>query len=217
MDKLFVFSSEIIENNLRRSSRPRRVVFQEGFVSTAEAVPAKGDIPMLDASYSSTKENHTARPSYQNSLSALLREKKIRDKAGYNINVLEKALENDMLDEMEDPFDSYDRLEISATIINENVKVEHLQQILEEDDKFDQNHQIEFFGTLNSNPQISSLQTVILKSDPTFDLLLKVSSDEEKLKDILCNNWIAHQFKIGWQLPAEVIVWLLHLAMEKTN
>jgi hypothetical protein len=36
-------------------------------------------------------------------------------------------------------------------------------------------------------------------------------TDEEKLKDILCNNWIARQFEIGWQLPTEVIIWLLRL------
>lgn len=89
----FCFSSE---SNLRRSSRSRRNVSQEGFVSTVKAVPMKGDIPMLDASSSSTKENNITKPTYQNSLSALLREKRIRDKAGYNINVLEQALENDV-------------------------------------------------------------------------------------------------------------------------
>jgi hypothetical protein len=81
---------------LRRSSRSRRVVFQEGFVPTVSAVPMKGDIPTLDAPSSSTKENNITKPTYQNSLSALLREKRIRDKAGYNINVLEQALENDV-------------------------------------------------------------------------------------------------------------------------
>ena len=97
MDKFFVFSSKSIENNLRRSSRPRRVVLQEGFVPTVKAVPRRGDIPIFDdPSSSSTKENHTSKSSYQNSLSALLREKRIRDKAGYNINALEQALENDV-------------------------------------------------------------------------------------------------------------------------
>ncbi|CAB4444763.1 unnamed protein product [Rhizophagus irregularis] len=153
-------SSKNTKSNLRRSTRSRRVIFQEGFVPTVNAVPTK----------------------------VLLREKKIRDKAGYNINDLEKSLEDDMLD------------------------FEHLQQILEETDKFDQGHQIEFFGTLNSNPQIPNLQTAVLNNDPTFDLLLKVYSDKENLKDILCNNWIARQFEIGWQLPTEVIIWLLRLA-----
>jgi hypothetical protein len=93
----FFFSSKNIKSSLRRSTRFRRVVFQEGFVPTINAVPIKGDIPIFDdSSSSSTKENYTAKPSYQNSLSALLREKRIRDKAGYNINVLEKALEDDV-------------------------------------------------------------------------------------------------------------------------
>ncbi len=34
-----------------------------------------------------------------------------------------------MLDEMEDPYSDYDRLEISASILNEGVKFEHLQQV----------------------------------------------------------------------------------------
>jgi hypothetical protein len=34
-----------------------------------------------------------------------------------------------MLDEMEDPFDNYDRLKISATILDEDAKFEHLQQV----------------------------------------------------------------------------------------
>lgn len=93
----FVLSSKNTKSNLRRSTRPRRVVFQEGFVPTVNAVPTKGDIPIYDDSLSpSTKENYTVKSSYQNSLPALLREKKIRDKAGYNIDVLEKALEDDV-------------------------------------------------------------------------------------------------------------------------
>ncbi|GET01950.1 protein FAM178B-like [Rhizophagus clarus] len=211
-------SSKSIKNNLRRSKRSRRVVFQEGFVPTVNAVPIKGDIPIFDDSSSpSTKENYTAIPSYQNSLSALLREKRIRDKAGYNINVLEKVLEDNMIDELEDLFDNYDRLKISAAILDEDEKLEHLQQILEETDKFDQGHQIEFFGNLSSNPQIPSLQTVVLNNDPTFDLLLKMYSEEDKLKDILCNNWITRQFEIGWRLPTEVIVWILHMASYGEN
>ncbi|PKC02527.1 hypothetical protein RhiirA5_425113 [Rhizophagus irregularis] len=206
-------SSKNTKSNLRRSTRSRRVIFQEGFVPTVNAVPTKGDIPIYDDSLSpSSKENYPLKPSYQNSLPVLLREKKIRDKAGYNINDLEKSLEDDMLDVLEDPYDHYDRLKISAAILNEDEKFEHLQQILEETDKFDQGHQIEFFGTLNSNLQIPNLQTAVLNNDPTFDLLLKVYSDKENLKDILCNNWIARQFEIGWQLPTEVIIWLLRLA-----
>lgn len=82
---------------MRRSTRSRRVIFQEGFVPTVNAVPTKGDIPIYDDSLSpSSKENYPLKPSYQNSLPVLLREKKIRDKAGYNINDLEKSLEDDV-------------------------------------------------------------------------------------------------------------------------
>ncbi len=56
----------------------------------------KGDIPMLDASPSNIKVNSTTKRTYQNSLSSLLREKKIREKAGYNINAMEQALEHDV-------------------------------------------------------------------------------------------------------------------------
>lgn len=34
-----------------------------------------------------------------------------------------------MLDEFEDPYDNYDRLKISAAILNEDEKFEHLQQV----------------------------------------------------------------------------------------
>ncbi|CAG8506428.1 4920_t:CDS:10 [Funneliformis caledonium] len=201
--------------NLRRSKRSRRVVSQEGFVPTVDVVPMKGDIPLVDASslhIKNTKVNGTVKQSYQNSLSSLLREKKLREKVGYNINAMEKILMNDMLDEMEDPYDSYDRLEISASILNEDIKCDQLQQIFEEDYEHDQNYQIEFFETLHSNPQISNLQSCIPAIDDlTFDLLLRVSSDKKKLKDILCSDWIAHRCEIGWQLPIEIMIWLLHL------
>ncbi|CAI2170811.1 3282_t:CDS:10 [Funneliformis geosporum] len=206
--------------NLRRSKRSRRVVSQVGFVSTVDAVPMKGDIPLVDASSSRTKftkVNGTVEQSYQNSLSSLLREKKLREKAGYNINAMEKILKKDMLDEMEDPYESYDRLGISASILNEDLKCEQLQQILEDDVAHDHNYQIEFFETLHSvnsdkNPKISNLRPLIPAIDDlTFDLLLRVSSDKKKLKDILCSDWIAHRYEIDWQVPVEVMIWLLHL------
>ncbi|CAG8533552.1 2728_t:CDS:10 [Diversispora eburnea] len=135
-------SSQETQPTLRRSTRSRRVVFQQDYVPTVDVVPLRGDIPMRGDELTSTTPSsiNTAnlfpKRTYQFSLASLLREKKHRDKTGYDIKVLEKALKEDaikdeMLNELDDPYENYEnynRSEVSAAILTEDIKHEQLQQ-----------------------------------------------------------------------------------------
>ena len=82
------------ETGLRRGTRARKAIVQEGFVPTVEAVPLRGG-PRSQEDYAKNGQKH--QPSYQFSLSSLLREKKARDRSGYDIEFLEQSLDNDMV------------------------------------------------------------------------------------------------------------------------
>ncbi|CAG8629932.1 12086_t:CDS:10, partial [Acaulospora colombiana] len=196
--------SQEIEPSLRRSTRHRRVVNQQGYIPTVEAVPLRGDIPLRDVS--------SPKRSYQFSLPSLLREKKQREKSGYNIQALELAIQDNMLDEvMEDPFD-YNRSEISASIWEENTKFEHLQQIFEEDDMMDPDHYVEFFENSSKlDSHRPSLRTPRMAKNSAFLLISLAVSDDERLRDILCSHWIPQQYEMGLDLSPQVIAWLLQL------
>ncbi|CAG8672657.1 9712_t:CDS:10, partial [Racocetra persica] len=187
--------SDSDEPTLRRSTRSRKQVSFQQMLPTAEAIPLRGEIPCVNSS-TSTKSNISA-TKYQFSLSSLLREKKHRNKS---------------LCELDDPFDVYDRTEISAAVLNEDIKREHLQQIFKEDESDDLDQQMEFFIDNNTELPSPALQTTMQAlEDPAFALIAGSSSDDEKLKYILCQNWIPQQYELGMKLPPETISWLLEL------
>ncbi|CAG8533087.1 6127_t:CDS:10, partial [Scutellospora calospora] len=192
-------SSQSDEPILRRSTRPRKQVSFQQMVPTAEAVPLRGEIPYVSRSASTTSN------SYQFSLSSLLREKKHRDKAGYDIRRMESALSEDSFYEIDDQFDIYDRTEVSASVLNEDIKREHLQQIFKEDENVDLDQQVEFFCNNNYTTSMNAVE------DPAFALIAGSSSDDETLKYILCQDWIPQQYELGMKLPSETISWLLEL------
>ncbi|CAG8507708.1 13852_t:CDS:2 [Racocetra fulgida] len=194
--------SDSDEPTLRRSTRSRKQVSFQQMLPTAEAIPLRGEIPCVNSS-TSTNSNISARK-YQFSLSSLLREKRHRDKVGYNIRAAELTINGDSLCELDDPFDVYDRTEISAAVLNED-KREHLQQIFKEDESDDLDQQMEFFIDNNT----TTMQTL---EDPAFALIAGSSSDDDKLKYILCQNWIPQQYELGMKLPPETILWLLELS-----
>jgi len=43
----------------------------------------------------------------------------------------------------------------------------------------------------------------------SISLQLKLSVDDASTHEILCSNWISQQYKVGWELPVEVVKWLL--------
>ncbi|CAG8487501.1 4129_t:CDS:10 [Gigaspora margarita] len=202
-------SSQSDEPALRRSTRPRKQVSFQQMVPTAEAVPLRGEIPFVNNSTSTGTNSNIAGKKYQYSLSSLLREKKHRDKAGYDIRAMESALNGDSLCELDDPFDVYDRTEVSAAILNEDIKREHLQQIFKEDEDDDLDQQLEFFT--DNNTDLLERPTIQVSEDPAFALIAESSYDDEKLKHILCQDWIPQQYELGMELPSDTISWLLEL------
>ncbi|CAJ0831455.1 10066_t:CDS:10 [Entrophospora sp. SA101] len=183
-------SSIGLDNSLRRSERSRKPNVKEGYVSTVEAVPTRGEIPILERFRSSS--NSSFNKICQYSLTSLLREKKRHEKIGYDLSVLEQVIKGGIELENEDPFDTYDRTLISTTLLKDDEqkeqKVEYLQQ----------------------KPPKPSLKTTRL--DAIFTFLSRAASDNEKLKEVLCNDWIAQQYQLGWEMPNEVVFWLLETA-----
>nr|CAG8547376.1 13371_t:CDS:10 [Entrophospora candida] len=180
-------SSIGLDNSLRRSERSRKPNVREGYVSTVEAVPTRGEIPILERFRSSS--NSSFNKICQYSLTSLLREKKRHEKIGYDLSVLEQVIKGGIELENEDPFDTYDRTLISTTLLKDDEqKVEYLQQKLPK----------------------PSLKTTRL--DAIFTFLSRAASDNEKLKEVLCNDWIAQQYQLGWEMPNEVVFWLLETA-----
>ncbi|CAJ0642641.1 4646_t:CDS:2, partial [Entrophospora sp. SA101] len=175
-------SSIGLDNSLRRSERSRKPNVKEGYVSTVEAVPTRGEIPILERFRSSS--NSSFNKICQYSLTSLLREKKRHEKIGYDLSVLEQVIKGGIELENEDPFDTYDRTLISTTLLKDDEqkeqKVEYLQQ----------------------KPPKPSLKTTRL--DAIFTFLSRAASDNEKLKEVLCNDWIAQQYQLGWEMPNEV-------------
>ncbi|CAG8592848.1 6524_t:CDS:10 [Cetraspora pellucida] len=185
--------SQSDEPTLRRSTRSRKQVSFQQMLPTVEAIPLRGEIPCVNSSASTSTNSNISAKKYQFSLSSLLREKKHRDK-------------------VDDPFDVYDRTEISAAILNEDIKHEHLQQIFKEDESDDLDQQMEFFIDNNTEMPSPTLQTTMQAlDDPAFALISGSSSDDETLKYILCQNWIPQQYELGMKLPPETISWLLEL------
>src|SRR5947209_2283545 len=76
------------EINVRRSGRARKAATYTGMVSTAENVSMK-DIPLNDY------VSHTSKATYKFSMPVLLKEKKSREKTGYDIQILEQTLIDD--------------------------------------------------------------------------------------------------------------------------
>ncbi|KAG9307283.1 hypothetical protein G9A89_017111 [Geosiphon pyriformis] len=189
------------EVSLRRSSRARKAVTLENYVPTVDAVPLK-DRPMQDYINGGAK-------SYQFSLASLLREKKSRDKTGYDIQYLERTLnDGKSLDELDDQYAEYDRQELSEQVLPEE-KSEQLLKIFKEDDQMDSDQQLNFFEV--SPKIILPLPILSGLGDRIFSLLVNACSDKPDIQDILCNGWIVHQYEMGWSIPNEVIIWLLDI------
>ncbi|CAG8505881.1 7918_t:CDS:10, partial [Acaulospora morrowiae] len=211
LEEAFVESFQDVQTTLRRSTRSRRGVIQQDYVPTIEAVPLHGDIPLRDASSST---HFLQKRPYEFSLSSLLQEKRHREKAGYDIQALEQAIQENVLDEeMDDPFEHYNRSEISASIFDEETKHDSLQQIFEEDDMMDSEHSLEFFEI---NTDLDLPKPILRKpnsklKDDAFALIYLAASDDERLKDILSSYWIPQQYEMGLDLPDAIIIWLLQL------
>ncbi|CAG8590574.1 7572_t:CDS:10 [Paraglomus occultum] len=206
---------ETDETGLRRGTRVRKNIVQEGFVPTVEAVPLRGG-PRSQEYYA--KNGQRSQPSYQYSLSSLLREKQARDKKGYNIEFLEQSLDNDIsMDDIDDPFTDFDRENVTANIIPEYQR-EHLQKIIAEEQRICFERQLNFFESIPERLRDPTLVTNdFLTRDAVYRLLLEASSDDASTHEILCSNWISQQYKVGWKLPVEVVKWLLEVVSFESN
>ncbi|CAG8626170.1 10641_t:CDS:10 [Paraglomus brasilianum] len=204
---------ETDETGPRRGTRVRKTIAHTGFVPTVEAIPPRGRVRSQEDYAKNDK------PSYQFSLSSLLREKKERDRSGYNIEFLEKSLDNDMeLGDIDDPFTDFDLESVTTNIIPE-YRREHLQRIIAEEQRTCFERQLNFFESIPERLPDPILDTNdFLARDTVYRLLLEASFvDDASTHEILCSNWISQQYKVGWELPVEVVKWLLKVVSFESN